>query len=62
MDWFTQQGTGYHQQQGTAPQTLGYSLADSLIGLLAWIYEKLHNWTDEYPWQDDEGGLVRNTI
>ncbi|EIN12328.1 epoxide hydrolase [Punctularia strigosozonata HHB-11173 SS5] len=23
-------------------------------GLLAWIYEKLHHWTDDYPWSDDE--------
>jgi hypothetical protein len=22
--------------------------------LLAWIYEKLHDWTDGYPWTDDE--------
>ena len=39
------------------PQTLGYSLADSPVGLLAWIYEKLVTWTDEYPWDDDEGLL-----
>ena len=41
--------------QCTQPQTIGYSLADSPVGLLAWIYEKLHNWTDSYPWEDDEG-------
>jgi hypothetical protein len=22
--------------------------------LLAWIYEKLHDWTDNYSWTDDE--------
>ncbi len=22
--------------------------------MLAWIYEKLHDWTDNYPWTDDE--------
>jgi hypothetical protein len=22
--------------------------------LFAWIYEKLHDWTDDYPWTDDE--------
>lgn len=27
---------------------------DSPIALLAWIYEKLHDWTDNYPWTDDE--------
>jgi hypothetical protein len=46
---------GYLQEQSTQPQTIGYNLADSPVGLLAWIYEKLHNWTDNYPWTDDEG-------
>lgn len=52
--WFFKKGNGYHKQQRTKPQTLGYSLADSPVGLLAWIYEKLHDWTDSYPWTDDE--------
>ncbi|KAI0078234.1 alpha/beta-hydrolase [Panus rudis PR-1116 ss-1] len=51
---FRQSGNGYFQEQSTKPQTLGYSLADSPVGLLAWIYEKLHDWTDNYPWTDDE--------
>jgi hypothetical protein len=29
-------------------------VADSPVGLLAWIYEKLHDWTDGYAWTDDE--------
>lgn len=45
---------GYFKQQSTKPQTIGYSLTDSPVGLLAWIYEKLHGWTDDYPWTDDE--------
>ncbi|PIL23387.1 hypothetical protein GSI_14698 [Ganoderma sinense ZZ0214-1] len=45
---------GYSGQQGTRPQTLGYALSDSPVGLLAWIYEKLVGWTDKYPWTDDE--------
>lgn len=49
------QGSGYMIEQATKPQTIGYSLADSPVGLLAWIYEKLVSWTDEYPWTDDEG-------
>ncbi|KAF9046361.1 Alpha/Beta hydrolase protein [Panaeolus papilionaceus] len=53
-EWFTAQGRGYYAEQSTQPQTLGYSLADSPAGLLAWIYEKLVNWTDSYPWEDDE--------
>ncbi|KAN0088174.1 Alpha/Beta hydrolase fold [Tylopilus felleus] len=52
--WFQTQGSGYFHAQCTQPQTLGHSLADSPVGLLAWIYEKLHNWTDDYPWEDDE--------
>ncbi|KAF8968935.1 Alpha/Beta hydrolase protein, partial [Flammula alnicola] len=34
-------GRGYSAEHSTQPQTLGYSLADSPVGLLAWIYEKL---------------------
>ncbi|KAF7369301.1 hypothetical protein MVEN_00258000 [Mycena venus] len=51
---FFKHGTGYLRQQMTQPQTLGYSLADSPAGLLAWIYEKMVNWSDDYPWSDDE--------
>jgi hypothetical protein len=52
--WFRSRGMGYMAQQRTQPQTLGYSLADSPAGLLAWIYEKLHHGTDNYSWEDDE--------
>ncbi|KAJ8605025.1 hypothetical protein MRB53_041570 [Persea americana] len=51
---FMKEGNGYFQEQNTKPQTIGYSQADSPVGLLAWIYEKLHDWTDEYPWTVDE--------
>ncbi|KAI4111939.1 MAG: hypothetical protein LQ345_006665 [Seirophora villosa] len=52
--WFEREGSGYNREQATKPQTLGYALADSPVGLLAWIYEKLHDWTDDYPWTEDE--------
>lgn len=52
--WVQDEGMGYNKQQSTKPHTLGFSLADSPVGLLAWIYEKLHDWTDSYPWTDDE--------
>lgn len=55
---FRKTGTGYFMEQSTKPQTLGYNLADSPVGLLAWIYEKLVSWSDEYPWTDDEGGFT----
>ena len=48
---------GYVAEQTTKPQTLGFSLADSPVGLLVWIYEKLVAWTDAYPWTDDEGAI-----
>ncbi|CDO78188.1 hypothetical protein BN946_scf184694.g3 [Trametes cinnabarina] len=47
-------GRGYFVVQATTPQTIGYSLADSPVGLLAWIYEKLHKAVDNYQWTDDE--------
>ena len=37
---------GYSKQQSTRPQTLGYGLADSPVGQLAWIVEKLYAWSD----------------
>jgi hypothetical protein len=52
---FGANGRGYMEMQRTRPQTIGYSLADSPAGMLAWIYDKLVSWTDDYPWTDDEG-------
>ncbi|KAI9794258.1 MAG: hypothetical protein M1816_006184 [Peltula sp. TS41687] len=54
MQWFQKEGRGYNVEQSTKPQTVGYGISDSPVGLLAWIYEKLHDWTDDYPWTDDE--------
>ena len=51
-------GMGFLAIQSTKPQTLGYSLSDSPVGLLAWIYEKLVAAVDAYPWTDDEGELI----
>ncbi|KAJ5112305.1 Alpha/beta hydrolase fold-1 [Penicillium argentinense] len=53
MDYLLR-GNAYYKQQETRPQTLGYGLSDSPVGLLAWIYDKMHLWTDAYPWTDDE--------
>jgi hypothetical protein len=54
-------GRGYFKLQSTRPQTVGYALADSPVGLLAWMTEKLVDWTDAYPWEDDEGARVSAT-
>ena len=52
--WNQRTGRGYHLTQSTKPQTLGYLLADSPVGLLAWVYEKLVLWTDGYAWTEEE--------
>ncbi|TVY35154.1 putative epoxide hydrolase [Lachnellula subtilissima] len=52
--WFREQGFGYNALQSTKPSTIGFALRDSPLALLSWIYEKLHDWTDSYPWTDDE--------
>ncbi|NLU70401.1 epoxide hydrolase family protein [Streptomyces sp. HNM0574] len=36
----------YAKQQATRPQTIGYSLVDSPVGLLAWMLDKFAEWTD----------------
>ena len=51
---FDKEGSGYYKLQSTKPMTIGYSLKDSPVGLLAWIYEKLHDWSDDYLWTDEE--------
>lgn len=52
--WFHTQGYAYNTLQTTRPSTIGACLSDSPVALLSWIYEKLHDWTDNYPWTDDE--------
>ncbi|KAJ5711544.1 Alpha/beta hydrolase fold-1 [Penicillium malachiteum] len=47
-------GNAYYKQQASRPQTLGYGLHDSPVALLAWIYDKLHSWSDNYAWTDVE--------
>lgn len=51
---YTSRGNAYMKQQGTRPQTLGYGLHDSPVALLAWIYDKMHSWSDSYPWTEEE--------
>ncbi len=40
------EAAGYQWIQGTRPRTLAYGLADSPVGLAAWIVEKFYAWTD----------------
>ena len=46
MDVFRNDTSGYLAIQNTRPQTIGYGLTDSPAFLLAWIVEKLQDWTD----------------
>ena len=43
QDW----DSGYSTQQRTRPQTVGYGLVDSPVGLAGWILEKMWAWTDK---------------
>jgi hypothetical protein len=53
-DWFIGSGRGYFAILSTKPQTMAYSFADSPSGLLGFVWEKLKDWSDDYPWTDDE--------
>ncbi|WP_419999721.1 epoxide hydrolase family protein [Streptomyces boninensis] len=44
MKRFLSDGNGYFQISGSRPHTLGFGLADSPVGQLAWIGEKFHDW------------------
>jgi microsomal epoxide hydrolase len=46
LEIFLKEETGYQWIQGTRPQTLAFALADSPVGLAAWITEKYRAWTD----------------
>jgi pimeloyl-ACP methyl ester carboxylesterase len=66
LNTFTTDGFGYFLEQSTRPQTIGYSLLDSPVGLAAWMLD--HD-TDSYykisrAFVDDEpvGNLTRETI
>ena len=39
-------GGGYAEIQGTRPKTLAFALTNSPVALLAWILDKVHDWTD----------------
>jgi pimeloyl-ACP methyl ester carboxylesterase len=52
-------GAGYAEIQRTRPQTLGYGLADSPVGQMAWIVEKFHGWADDSQSPDENFGIDR---
>ena len=46
MRAWQQNEAGYSAIQGTKPQTVGYALEDSPVGLAGWIVEKFRAWSD----------------
>lgn len=44
---------GYSRVQSTRPQSMAYGLADSPVGLLAWIVERFRDWTDSTSAPED---------
>jgi pimeloyl-ACP methyl ester carboxylesterase len=45
LEYFYRKGFGYAEMMNTRPQTLGYALADSPVGMLAFFYDKFTEWT-----------------
>jgi pimeloyl-ACP methyl ester carboxylesterase len=55
-----EKGSGYAIMMVTRPQTVGYSLDDSPVGLAAWIYDKFADWT--YSGGEPERALTRDEM
>ncbi|XP_020316276.2 epoxide hydrolase 1 [Oncorhynchus kisutch] len=51
--------TGYLHIQGTKPDSAGYGVNDSPVGLAAYILEKFSTWTDFNNRDLEDGGLER---
>jgi pimeloyl-ACP methyl ester carboxylesterase len=45
QEWYDEKG-GYWHVQATQPQTLGFTLNDSPVGLAAWLIDKYRDWAD----------------
>ncbi|WP_152096455.1 epoxide hydrolase family protein [Rhizobium dioscoreae] len=57
---FYRDSSGYANMMVTRPQTIGYSLVDSPVGLAAWIYDKFATWT--YSNKQPEKVLTRDEM
>lgn len=60
LQYFYGKGFGYAEMMNTRPQTLGYSLADSPVGMLAFYYEKFSEWT--FTRGEPERSLTRDEM
>src|SRR5215208_2862207 len=59
LEYFYHKGFGYAEMMNTRPQTLGYALADSPVGMFAFFYDKFTEWT--YG-RDPEKSLTRDEM
>ena len=57
---FQQNKSGYQAMQIQSPQTIGYGLTDSPVGIAAWLYELYDRWTDHAG--DPEQALSRDDM
>lgn len=57
---FYRDNSAYAAMINTRPQTIGYSLVDSPVGMAAWMYEKISQWA--YPAGDPQRVLGRDAI
>jgi pimeloyl-ACP methyl ester carboxylesterase len=60
LEYFYRKGFGYAEMMNTRPQTLGYALADSPVGMLAFYYDKFTEWT--YSAGEPENVLTRDDM
>jgi pimeloyl-ACP methyl ester carboxylesterase len=60
LEYFYRKGFGYAEMMNTRPQTLGYGLADSPVGMLAFFYDKFAEWT--YSGGQPERALTRDEM
>lgn len=57
---FLNSGFGYAAIMSTRPETIGYGIADSPVGLAAWLYDKIADWV--FTRGDPEQALGKDSI
>jgi pimeloyl-ACP methyl ester carboxylesterase len=60
LSTFFSKNAGYGAMMVTRPQTVGYGLSDSPVGLAAWMYDKFAQWT--YSGGEPERSLTKDEM
>jgi pimeloyl-ACP methyl ester carboxylesterase len=60
LSTFFKKNGAYGAMMSTRPQTVGYGLSDSPVGLAAWMYDKFAQWT--YSGGDPEKSLTKDQM